>query len=797
MSILLVKNRTADFKIAIPDNASVVEKKVSDELREYIKKITGAESEIIKESEVSGTTIYVGHTEYARKNGLSGSSKENWIIKTIDRNIVLTGGLTPTDRGVAYSVYHFLEDYLDVHWWNTFEEYVPDMPDVCISDNIYENKTPAVPYRKIIELFSHTDFVCQARNRMNIIGDDGIPEGAFSEDVKSRGGAIYMAPPHHVHSMNHYIKASEDFEKHPDWWAYNEVLNKRIDFGQLCLSSEGLYKTMLDKLCKNIDEQNKKCEETGTEKPCFYSVSLADLDYQCECPECKETIKKSGQSGYLLKFVNRLAKDIAKIYPDVFLETLAYAKYIDPPLDDTAPEANVIIRYADMYQDFLHDLDYVTNHDPFSRIDRIKAWGKVCKTNNSPLYIWDYLLNFFPHSPMPQVFRVINNVKKTYEAGITGYLVENEMDRARDFWALEQWILNRIIENPTQDGEKLIDTFVSKYYGKASGYVKEYLMLMHEASEKSGFILICDEPTGNWNFVTLELAEISLELFKKSQAAVCGDSTLEMRVRTAFVGMLKTVAVRYFEFKRRKEEQGGVFDFDRKFIIDEIVLFSNEFKNAFAYAPDGSVLHKGIITSAEREIKVFTELLEKTDDKFPLPKELSGIPEKDITDVYIKDVIRFIFGGKSVTIVDDEDALVDKVLKFSKDEMSPAIQFFYIATEKNEAAPHPLSFFVKKKNIEEDINVYSLDLYKEDIVADKYHLYKIEALKGVTPEANLGLYIARQRGLAINLSEICRNMPFEECDIYISMKATGEYYGGKKEDENALYLERVIVVKTK
>lgn len=797
MDILLVKNRTAHFKIAIPDNASIVEKKVSEELREYIKKATGADVEIVNESSASGTIIYVGHTEYAKKNGISGNSIENWIIKTVDGNIVLTGGLTPADRGVAYSVYHFLEDYIDVHWWNTFEEYVPELSDIVIDGSIYDNKTPAVPYRKIIELFSHKDFVCQARNRMNIIGDDGIPDGAFNEDVKARGGAIYMAPPHHVHSMNHYIKASEDFEKHPDWWAYNEVLNKRIDFGQLCLSSEGLYKAMFDKLCKNIDEQNKKCEETGTEKPCFYSVSFADLDYLCECPECKETIKKSGQSGYLLKFVNRLAKELRKIYPDVCLETLAYAKYIDPPLDGTAPEKNVIIRYADMYQDFLHDLDYVTNHDPFSRIGRIEQWAKICKTNDSPLYIWDYLLNFFAHSPIPQVFRVINNVKKTYEAGITGYLVENEMDRMRDFWALEQWILNRIIEDPSQDGDKLIDTFITRYYGKASSFVKEYLMLLHDASEKSGFILLCDEPTGNWNFVTLELAEKSMELFKNAQEAVLGNTDLERRVKIAFVGMLKAIAVRYFEFKKMKKEQGGVFDLERKTLIDEIVLATNAFKNAFGYNPDGSVRHNSIINSSDREIKVFTELLDKTDDKFPLPKELSDVSEKNVTDVYLKDVIRFIYNEKHVSILEDKEALVDKVMKFSKDNMSPAIQYHYIVTEKSADAPHPISFCVKKKNIEENINVYSLDLYKEDIVADKYHLYKIEGVKGVTPEANLCLYLGRQRGLAVNLSEICRTMPFEECDIYISMKATGEHYGGKKEDENALYLERVIVVKTK
>lgn len=797
MDILLVKNRVAYFKIAIPDNASIVEKKVSCELKEYIKRATGADSEIVNESEAVGTTIYVGHTAFARENGISGNDIENWIIKAVDGNVVLTGGINATDRGVAYSVYHFLEDYLDIHWWNTFEEYVPDMPDFSIQGDIYDNKTPAAAYRKIIELFSHRDFVCQARNRMNIIGDDGIADGAFNEDVKARGGAIYMAPPHHVHSMSHYIKADEEFAEHPDWWAYNEVLNKRIDFGQLCLSSEGLYQAMLDKLLKNIEEQNKKCEETGTEKPYFYSVSLADLDYLCECPACRETIQKSGKSGYVLKFVNRLAKDIAKTYPDVFLETLAYAKYIEPPLDETAPEANVIIRYADMYQDFLHDLDYTTNFDPFSRIDRIKAWVKVCERNNSPLFIWDYVLNFFPHSPMPQVFRIINNVKKTYEAGITGYLVENEMNNPRDFWALDQWVLNRIIEDPAQDGDTLIDTFISKYYGHAASYVKEYLMLLHKEAEKSGFILICDEPTGNWNFVTLELAEKSMELFTKAQEAACREDALQRRVRMVFSGLLKAIAVRYFEFKRAKEEQGGVFSFERKKIIEEIVLSANEFKKTYACAPDGSVIHDSLMKGADREIKIFSELLEKTDDKFPLPEELSALSEKNITDVYIKDVIRFIYDEKGVSIVDDNEALVGKVLKFKKDAMDPSTKFHYTVTEKKEATPHPLSFYVKKKNVEEDINAYRLDLYKEDIVADKYQLYKIEGVQGVTPEANLGLYIAVQRGLAINLSEICRSMPFEECDIYISMKATGEHYGGKKEDENALYLERVIVVKTK
>ncbi len=797
MDILLVKNRTSCFKIAVPDNASMVEKTVSEELSEYMKKASGAEAEIISESKACGTTVYIGHTNYAEEKGIKGSSKENWIIAAVDGNIVLTGGLSAEDRGVAYSVYHFLEDFLDVHWWNTFEEYVPEISDFKVDGNTYINKTPAVPYRKIIEIFSHKDFVCQARNRMNIIGDDDIEEDGFREDVKLRGGAIYMGPPHHVHSLPKYFPVDEYFDEHPEWWAFNEALNKRINFGQLCLSNEEFYQTMLSKLLDNIEKENKRCEEAGREKPYFYSVSFADEQYMCECLKCKEIIKKAGRSGYALKFVNRLARDVAKIYPDVFLETLAYARYIEPPLDGTAPEANVIIRYADMYQDCLHDLNYPTNLEPFSRMERIKKWYNLCKKNNSPLFIWDYVLNFFPHCPMPQVFRIINNVKKTYQMGITGYLVENEMSHPRDFWALDQWVLNRIIEDPDLDEETLINTFITKYYGAAGSFIKEYLYLAHQAAEETGFILICDEPTGNWSYVTLELAEKGMELLDKALEKVRGDKILENRVQMVRGGMLKTIAVRYFEFKKIKEASGEEFKFDRRKVVQEIVSGLNEFRNTYAYFSDGSVAHQGLISGADRDIKVFSNLAEKTDEKFPLPEELKDVACENITDVYAKDVIRFIYGEKGVSITEDRDALVDKVLKLSYDEMNVGHKTLYRVTQADDPTPQPISFYIKRKNVFETVFEYKIDMYKKDLVADKYHLYKIEGVKGVSPESNLGLYIVRQRDLAINLSEICRTMPFKECDIYISAKFTGEFYNGKKGDENALYIERIIVVKTK
>lgn len=798
MDISLVKNRIANFKIAIPDDATIVEKTVSGELQLYIKKATGAEAEIVEESRAQGTTIYVGHTEYSKKYSICGNSKENWIIKAIDGNIILTGGLSARDRGVAYSVYHFLEDYLGVHWWNAFEEYVPDICDFSVDGNIDDNKTPAVDFRKIIDLFSHKDFICQARNRMNIVGEDGVPDCAFNEEVKARGGAKYMGPPHHVHSIAKLFPSNELFAKHPEWWAFNERLNKRIDFGHMCLSNEEFYQAALEKLLGLIKEENRKCDEAGTERPYFYSVTFEDYvdrEFTCECPECKKIINKAGKVGYILKFVNRLARDIGKIYSDVMLETLAYSVYVETPLDGTAPEHNVIIRYADIRQDMMHDLDHPNNADA---LKRLKAWVELCKTNNSPLFMWDYLLHYSPSCPMPQVYRVINNVKKTYDMGISGYFVENEAANSRDFWALDQWVLNRIIEDPTLDGDKLIDTFMNGYYGDAAKIVKEYLELAQKVADETGFHMIIDEPLTNWSYATVDFVEKAMEMRAEALSIVEGNETAEFRVKMAFSGVLKVIAVRYFEYKKTKEDMGEEFNFERKEIIDELILELKERIEKRAYLPDGTLQHPGLKRTGENcEIKYFTELIDKKPETYPLPVELKDIKPENVMDVLAKNAYSWRHGLSGASVVEDKESLVNEVLKLSKSEMAPICSACYDITEKTANAAQPLSFFIKNKNNSLDVFAYKMDIYKENLVSDKYHLYKMEGVTGITPKSNLILYLVHQRDLMINISAISKIMPFEECDIYISMKASGECYGGNKEDEEALYFERIIVVKTK
>ena len=47
----------------------------------------------------------------------------------------------------------------------------------------------------------------------------------------------------------------------------------------------------------------------------------------------------------------------------------------------------------------------------------------------------------------------------------------------------------------------------------------------------------------------------------------------------------------------------------------------------------------------------------------------------------------------------------------------------------------------------------------------------------------------------MEISLIRSNATDDACEVYLSMKFTGEMYGGKKKDAQAVYLDRVIVVR--
>ena len=96
-----------------------------------------------------------------------------------------------------------------------------------------------------------------------------------------------------------------------------------------------------------------------------------------------------------------------------------------------------------------------------------------------------------------------------------------------------------------------------------------------------------------------------------------------------------------------------------------------------------------------------------------------------------------------------------------------------------------------------DKYVEGLELYREDLKAGDYHLYKIGSVSGIQASGDTRVNIFRANFEWISLSGLSVTFPMDACDVYLSMRFTGPMYGGSAADPEAIYLDRAIIVRQK
>jgi len=127
--LMIAREGATQYTIVQADQATEPEKYAAQELTNFLSRVTGASFPVVAESSLSGKTrgIYVGWTQYAARNGIEASKlgEEEWIIRSIGKDLVLTGG---RPRGTMYAVYEFLERQVGCHWLDRRTEVIPAMP---------------------------------------------------------------------------------------------------------------------------------------------------------------------------------------------------------------------------------------------------------------------------------------------------------------------------------------------------------------------------------------------------------------------------------------------------------------------------------------------------------------------------------------------------------------------------------------------------------------------------------------------------------------------------------------------
>jgi hypothetical protein len=431
----------------------------------------------------SPVTFQVGDTELAAKHKLLSDSlpDEQWHIKSVGDQIILNGGGT---RGVLYATYHFLEDYCGIHWWSVVEDYVPKASSLTLNALDASGK-PMLIYRDMYVSQSGPNHpLLRARVRLN--GCDGT--SAKTE----LGGSFQYGLPAHCHTFDLYFPAKEYLEKHPEYFSLRN--GKRVGgqlTGQLCVTNPGMRKALLEKLMGYIKKSYDDAKANNVPPPKVFDISKNDNHCKCECDHCRAEEEKYNTSGVYVRFLNELAAEVAKAYPDAFLSTLAYFYTEEPPKGGVKAADNVQVIFCTDAACVSHPYGtcFVGEHGEYYDLDALmNGWMEA---SSRPLRIWYYcgVKNLMPNASL-WVMRDNARFLAEHNACFVNMSDDGHYQALRDYLALKLYWNPYMSE---EEFERHMTEFLEYWYGPAAGKVREYFDLLKAYADEGNHQFIWNQ----------------------------------------------------------------------------------------------------------------------------------------------------------------------------------------------------------------------------------------------------------------------------------------------------------------
>ena len=239
-----------------------------------------------------------------------------------------------------------------------------------------------------------------------------------------------------------------------------------------CLTDENVYNTVLANLRKSLAEHPDSK---------IISVSQNDNNNYCKCANCAAiTAEEGSPSGTLLRFVNRLADELADEYPDLTIDTLAY-QYTQQAPKITKPSKNVCIRLCTIRCHFNHPITQEGCDECGAFRRAIEDWSAICDN----IYIWDYTTNYSHYmAPFSNLHVLRENMRFFAEHNVKGvYEQGNGQGASGEFGELRAYLITRLMWDPYMSEEEYyahMDEFLAAYYGGGWTYIRQYIDALSE-----------------------------------------------------------------------------------------------------------------------------------------------------------------------------------------------------------------------------------------------------------------------------------------------------------------------------
>ncbi len=511
--VLAKRGAEPQYTIRFADGAGESVRYAALELRDYVERITGTRLPV-----VSGGAA--PHSIFLRQVADVALGEDGFTLRAMDDgDVVVSGGR----RGVLYGVYELLERFGGVGWYASWRTVVPQCDRFEVPEKLEICEKPAFPVRTSAWLDGKRNGDFCARLRLN----------GVRCPLEARHGGFGLRPARgNGHTFHRYLPPKEFFAKHPEYYA--EVDGRR-DSSQPCLSNPEVLaifrKRVLDWIRKYPDGD-------------LYMVTQNDNHIYCHCDSCNKIYEEEGApSGAVLRFVNAIAEEVEKEFPEKTIETYAYMWSQKPPRH-VRPRRNVMVYLCNdgtqpPYMDRHKTLDEQRD-SPSSFAKTLESWAKV----TSRIHIFDYITNFSRTLyAFPIELTFAPNLRLYRDCGVeyvNGY--GGEYTLHSDFAELKLWLYAKLAWNPDRDVEALLRQFFEGYYGVAAPEARAVFDILQREYPQNKFLGMYQRNEILYSDETLVECE---RLWDVALAAVKGDEALEYNVR------MSALPVAYMRFERR------------------------------------------------------------------------------------------------------------------------------------------------------------------------------------------------------------------------------------------------------
>ncbi len=461
------------------------------DLQVYLEKMSGAEVPIVGDDQPTpaGTTILVGRSSLTTAfdaeipAGVTNlREEEGYAILTDDTTLVLAGNDQGPYHGTEYAVSFFLYS-LGVRWYlpGEFGEVIPDHSTITVAPT-REISRPDFKMRNWWTSWFAKD-LCGIETRWKIhngMNVDKIVSWPDDSSVRS------VLPPEEEKDNPDFAEIfAQDAAGRPYPHMPNLSSEQSVQYAAEVIKAR--FREHPDPNCDGPTKWGSTSWGIGADDglPRDFSAGTEErhMNFQSMMGRFNDPTGMSTTEEWM-DWVQRVAAEVYKEFPDHIITTNGYANRDTPPIG-LNPDPKIWIMFAAIFSDTYHAYDNPRSWMTLRQYNMLKDWASMYDN----IYMYNYLyynLAGCGAPPIPVARRHIHEMPMLKKLGLAGFADEGRTV-AGEAGVFPTYVRARLMWDADQDAQALMTEFFADWYGPAAVPAQAFWDAMESAIEDTVF----------------------------------------------------------------------------------------------------------------------------------------------------------------------------------------------------------------------------------------------------------------------------------------------------------------------